>query len=317
VSHHYVSLRVDIDGDGVSDSWEDSDGDGAFNIQELLIGKNPANSHDVLGIRLVVATDWIASDGFIGRVVEAFRKASNAIYDYTDGHAFISEIKIVCYDGRPPEFYDAHVVIYESESDFKEETGEEREHTKAPGVYWWAEPGDGIRLMKKTFTCVFCWSVAAVIAHEIGHYVFRFGDEYVYWDRETREWKELSDWEQISLQLHGIRSLMGFGWGFTAYYDEISTYDTYETLEEEGFGYIKRTDQWAMWRGEGLEYGFCWYSLVAFLTNTSRYEHTPFSMNFYLAGNALTGVDDSVLLNYKPLEGPYTLVATYMVVVFG
>ena len=100
------------------------------------------------------------------------------------------------------------------------------------------------------------------------------------------------------------------------YIDEISTYDTYKALEEEGFGYIKRTEQWAMWRGEGLRYGFCWYSLVAFLTNTSKYEYTPFSMNFYLAGNVLTGVDDSILLNYKPLEGPYTLVSAYMVVLF-
>ena len=64
---------------------------------------------------------------------------------------------------------------------------------------------------------------------------------------------------------------------------------TYKALEGEGFGYIKRTCQWVMWRVEGLRYGFCWYSLVAFLTNTSKYEHTPFSMNFYLAGNVAYG----------------------------
>ena len=41
----------------ISDAWEDSDGDGAFNFWELIIGKNSARLHDILDVFLSVYVD--------------------------------------------------------------------------------------------------------------------------------------------------------------------------------------------------------------------------------------------------------------------
>ena len=98
---HYTETslgRVDTDKNGISDAWEDSDGDGAFNIQELMIGKNSANPYDVLGIQLRVSVGWDATDAELEYIKEAFKIASKYIFDYTDGHAFISKVEI--YDNR-------------------------------------------------------------------------------------------------------------------------------------------------------------------------------------------------------------------------
>lgn len=91
--HVRVGLRVDTDGNGVNDAWEDSNGDSVFNIQELLIGKNPS-VRDVLGIHLKVCLGFPDDNSYMSQLKRAFHLASKYIYDYTDGYAFISNIEI-------------------------------------------------------------------------------------------------------------------------------------------------------------------------------------------------------------------------------
>jgi len=299
VSHHYVSLRVDIDGDGVSDAWEDSDGDGAFNIQELMIGKNPANPHDIVGYEIVVAVMFDASDEYLSRLAQALCLATCYIFDYTDGYAIISSIKI--YDNvkeGSPEYNEANVRI----KDLPE------------GVLGQAVYRAFIEVDKDVLT-ESMEKFVYVFGHEFGHYAFDFGEEYkdengkYYWDCRNLPRKLVDE---------GIITVMGFGlWEIPTeklLECELSTYDDYQRLKEiiEEYGYecSWRSHQWSKWVSRGLNYGFCWYSLIYELTHRTRPVY-PALVVSDMGVVVFSDVHDCLIF-YEHLEGPFTMVSLYL-----
>ena len=75
------------------DKFEDYDGDGVPNAVEVLIGKDPAK-RDILGIQLNVSVEWKMSEEDKKNLIYSIRKASDFIYDYTDGYAMITKVTI-------------------------------------------------------------------------------------------------------------------------------------------------------------------------------------------------------------------------------
>ena len=244
--------RVDTDGDGISDAWEDSDGDGAFNIQEIMIGKNPANPHDVLGIQLRVSVEWSATDEEIAYIREAFRIASRYIFDYTDGHAFISKVEI--YNNKQ-KWYFSNVRIHHGYID----NDPSAVGCASVGGYWWF-------MKKKDRPGAFdlpCASIsyhhvggdvmyfAGVLGHELGHYVFWFYDEYKYFNGQqdvgySREEKELMYYEKRLLTVMGL-GIDAFIIGKETQ-QELSTYSDYRDLTDI-LPDKNITSHWSVWSG--------------------------------------------------------------------
>ncbi len=279
---HDSRFWLESSGDGVSDAWEDSDGDGAFNIQEFMIGKNPANPHDFLGIQLRVSVEWDATDEELKYIKEAFMIASRYIFDYTDGHAFISKIEI--YDNRQNRDY-CHVRIHETYAD---PSKPRVVGFSFIGGYWFVK-----KYSRYTNFLVpwYCWRnathfvnfcvvltpveisfehvkedvlyFAGVLGHELGHYVFWFYDEYKYFAGEyntIKPWyivpvmKDYTDEEQQELTDEGLLTVMGLGQaqlinGETM--QELSTYEDYRNLKRILGGDKNITAQWFYWSGMG------------------------------------------------------------------
>jgi len=312
-----------MDGDGVSDAWEDSDGDGAFNIQELMIGKNPANPHDVLGIRLIVSILFDASWEYIRLVKLAFALASTYIYDYTDGHVIISNV--VLYNDVKVHSYEYNISNVYIKSNL-DALGYTNLVIYAGPTTWGICKETNIELNGAILSPDSVEWFAAVIGHEIGHFAFVFGEEYV--DRYGNYYDDCYityigiDFNSL-IGLLGIKTVMGLGYvpGNEEIYErELSTYDDYRNLTE----LIKQldiscsweTDQWYQWTENGfglnywprLAYGFCWYVLVFMLTNYySIYPTLWFDNNVVV----FTSVHCK-LLEYDPLPGPFTPIYYYI-----
>ena len=346
---HYTETslgRVDTDKNGISDAWEDSDGDGAFNIQELMIGKNPANPHDVLGIHLRIGLNFSASKDFVDKLIMAIRLASKYMYDYTDGHVFISFIEIynsadICF----PVKIGNRIVLYPEHDGFdvriqlhtlsaKINGGEYKQSSfigfalmgYGPGVIVsegvWIN-GSMLETPPRLHPEWDDWQrirwLAAIIGHEVGHYKLKFFDEYF-----DRNWV---------FYYHGIGDDLWEKYKITTVYHlgnpsviegyeeidlkELSTYEAYQKFfelwqhyKEEGYDQTMwETHQWYVWTTYMyLNYGFAWYTLIYMLTHTCSITPTLwFGNNIYV----FTNIHD-ILLSYRPLPGPYTLVSDYL-----
>ena len=294
---HYTNTSPgtnDTDHDGVSDAWEDSDGDGAFNIQELMIGKNSANPHDVLGIHLKIYVEQnIRND--MEYIKQAFLLSSRFIFDYTDGHAFISLIEFVdCIDL-------ANTIV----ADFGPTGWAGRSCLAYVNNYWWGcywfQLGD-IKL-NYYYLEESIYAFAFVIGHEVGHYVFGFFDEYcdINGNNYSSEvHKELAE--------RGVWTVMGMAlWSLPTLEDEInrelSTLYDYEILEQvaEKYGVNPITAQL------GVKDAPCWYTILYDL-------YYMCGLIFYLGRDAYMGPHDKILY-YAPLLGPFTIVEFYVRIV--
>ncbi|UCE36611.1 MAG: PKD domain-containing protein [Thermoplasmata archaeon] len=95
----------DSDGDGMGDWFEvrygfnrldpsdalnDPDGDHLTNIQEHRLGTDPL----FFEINLMASLNWDASESYMNKLAKGFRKASNFLYDVTDGHLYFRYILI-------------------------------------------------------------------------------------------------------------------------------------------------------------------------------------------------------------------------------
>ncbi|EEB74371.2 conserved hypothetical protein [Thermococcus sp. AM4] len=165
------------------DELGDYDGDGVPNAVEVLIGKDPAK-RDILGIQLNVSVEWKMSDEDKEKLVYSIRKASDFIYDYTDGYAMITRITVWDdkrnWDKADVRVHDTTWVI--------PQTGFEIFYQGWPksaiGGYWTGGnvmmperyqggPGNGGSIGDVSW--------GRTLGHELGHYVFWLGDEYMDW----------------------------------------------------------------------------------------------------------------------------------------
>ncbi|WP_456365607.1 CARDB domain-containing protein [Thermococcus sp.] len=177
------------------DAYGDYDGDGVPNVVEQFIGKDPA-LRDVLGIKLSVAVGWDANQTYLTQLVKGFQRASQVVYDYTDGYAMIAEVNIT---NNAPEgsekWRESMIVIHNDESNGLYTDTPIIPHNPEEPASSWVIPIPGYWLWFKTEEQdnskphVHLYKIYkgtypdhkvyyGGIAHELGHFVFALGDEY-------------------------------------------------------------------------------------------------------------------------------------------
>ena len=181
-------LDTQLDRDG------DYDGDGVPNAVELLIGKDPGK-RDILGIELNISVEWRMRDEDEEKLVYSIRKASDFIYDYTDGYAMITRVTI--WDDKR-NWDKADVRVHDTTWQIPQTPGEllYPGWPKAIIGGYWMKRDSGVSLQEKTFIHImmpekfwggdFWGSIGEedwgeTLGHELGHYVFWLGDEYLDW----------------------------------------------------------------------------------------------------------------------------------------
>lgn len=158
------------------DAYGDFDGDGVPNVVEQFIGKDPLKP-DVLGIKLTVAVGWNADEDYLRKLVKGFQRASQVIYDYTDGYAMITEVNITNNVQPDSDEWEKYMVrIY---------PGTNGSVTAPIGWYWgWIaeKPNRFSEYVKlfETFSGQYPDGKLYYrpLAHELGHFVFAIADEY-------------------------------------------------------------------------------------------------------------------------------------------
>ncbi len=189
-----------------NDMYGDYDGDGVSNTAELFIGKDPAKP-DVLGIKLSVAVGWDANQTYLTQLVKGFQRASQVIYDYTDGYAMIAEVNIT---NNAPEGSEEW-----RESMVRLTLNKTNPVTYNGFWYWkWVKNLDG----KENGYIIFPWDWFndplnkgwyGGMAHELGHFVFGIGDEYeapFYWNPNNDTTKfTYNDLKNLLANEYGIK----------------------------------------------------------------------------------------------------------------
>ena len=304
--------------------WEDSGGDGVFNIQELLIGKNPS-VRDVLGIHLRVCLKFPADDLYLSRLKRAFYLASRYIYDYTDGYAFISSIEI--YNNSPE--YNSCDVIVELDVDYLSYATGGKVYIE--GGLLCEPPTDG---EEYTTWQRIRW-FAAILGHELGHTIFLIDDEYKD-ENGTSYNHSIGNILWLKYNITTVHHLGNPSFGLIPVYEEIdvkelSWYEAYlkfwEIWPNYPIGYVTDpetgeikyvpttniTAQWSKWTANPpyLKYGFAWYSLVYLLT-----QQYGMHMALYIDDSIYVFTNCAeVLTQYRPLELPELVIWPKIVVI--
>lgn len=381
-----VELNQELEENGItwrfdpSDKlWDDEsmdyDDDGVPNAVEQLIGKDPAKK-DILGISLTVSTEWALSDEDKRNLVYSIRKASDFVYDYTDGYAMITSVQI--WDDKR-HWEDADIQIYDGSCIVGVSNTGICPYTQPIGGYW---TGGNITMPKSfrsplknadkllhdplvqscidfnlgnlnlpgAVACVYASldeinlgspEYGRALAHELGHYVFWLGDEYMDWHR--RIYYLPDKWGMLWTVLFGGLgySQTTAGWFYdnrvpphsimdmTYEYSELSwpaDYDRFkaklnETFKGEWEEHL--TDQWGnVTKNPKTDYSIwhcsAWEALFRFLSGYDRpgWVKGP-NMNLCMDLN-LDGICDRELSQYYiPKTGPYTGVGYFMEVIWG
>ncbi len=179
----------------INDAYGDYDGDGVPNSVELFIGKNPAKP-DVLGIKLSVAVGWNADEDYLKKLIKGFQRASQVVYDYTDGYAMIVSVNITNNALNTDAWIHSMIKI---------EEGDSNNFRTFPKFGYWEENMKGITILHETFSGNYPNEPDYYkgIAHELGHLVFGFGEDYqppIKWDPdEEGKPSEFYYWDLVSL----------------------------------------------------------------------------------------------------------------------
>ncbi|WP_456368103.1 lamin tail domain-containing protein [Thermococcus sp.] len=340
------TARFDPTDKNNADMNGDYDGDGVPNAVEQLIGKDPAK-RDILGIELNVSVEWKISDEDKEKLIYSIRKASDFIYDYTDGYAMITRVNI--WDGKrnwdkaDVRVHDEVVNFWERDSDAWpqatvggywirrdsriDDKNKTEVHIELPKAF-----GSLLRnidhLEEYIQTCSAVPNIGAcvlakllgdkakmgsvdygrAIAHELGHYVFILGDEYMDWHGKI----------YYNPQDYGIRDSLWFYRNSVpphsimnnAYkYSELSWPADYERFNETLSTRFKKkwyehfTDQWGRWKECSRE--TLSHLLSGNLQFTFRMDNSTVTIRPNRAGIEF-------LLSDTPNTGPYTGVGYFM-----
>jgi len=197
------------------DTYYDYDGDGVPNSVELFIGKNPAKP-DVLGIKLTVAVGWDADEDYLKKLIKGFQRASQVVYDYTDGYAMITEISIKNNVTPGSKNWSKYMIRIRPESNTILLTHH--------GFWYWkwvrnlSEKEDGYIELFKKFGNETPDQYYRGIAHELGHFVFGVGDEYsapFSWDHDKNGTLEGFCYWDLASVLQNEYNISGFEWMHT------------------------------------------------------------------------------------------------------
>ncbi len=271
----YSPSNKDSDHDGITDDREDYDGDYTSNYQELQIGKN-LTKRDIFGFHFVISADFDMNEDYLNKLITGFKKASEYIYDYTDGYAFIAEIKIYDNYGHGG---DANIIMGEGNADSRDDEYWPHVAPYPDALFGYRTHTGAIYLPQFFYSQTPNYpDYYYAIGHEIGHYGFGFDDEYLHPDGS----EILS-----SIRMHTVMA--------DPYnYDEISTPRDYENPL-----YDTNTLQWKRYQKS------CW---ELFFESYTEY----YNIYFDLDGNGVRDISFSE--NYIPGDGPHLDVGEYMYV---
>ncbi|NJE47158.1 hypothetical protein E3E35_07025 [Thermococcus sp. GR7] len=140
-----------------------------------LFTSNDLVKPDILGIKLTVVVGWDANQTYLTQLVKGFQRASQVIYDYTDGYAMITEISIKNNVQVGSEEWENSMVRIEESGGF---------YTIHGFRYWlWFKenstvPKGYVHLQKEWYGTPENLGYYRGVAHELAHFVFGIDDEY-------------------------------------------------------------------------------------------------------------------------------------------
>ncbi|MFH2013176.1 MAG: choice-of-anchor D domain-containing protein, partial [Pseudomonadota bacterium] len=165
--------------------FEDTDNDNLFdvnNTQGYIISnagnQNLVLQHTKIGYNLVVSIEWDVDSSYLEDVKTGFEKASERLYDATDGQVYFN--KVVVYDNKE-EWGNADIQVFADNEKWysanvngiNRGNGHIYFERNVPSSIW----KEGLpRWITGTGKGGF-----ATIVHEFGHYGFGLGDQYCYY----------------------------------------------------------------------------------------------------------------------------------------
>jgi len=284
-----------------NDMYGDYDGDGVPNSAELFIGKDPAKP-DVLGINLTVAVGWNATSLELSQILKGFQRASQVIYDYTDGYAMITEISIKnnVQEGSE-EWKNSDIVIYPDEYNSL--------GTYVCGGYWDRVTPNIVLHRIYASTYPNAPKYYRGIAHEIGHSVFWLYDEY--YDKNKVDYR--------TYLLGGLENPPHSIMNDAVNYTEASTWEEYDRFHDylkQLFGsewFTHTTFHYYYWNVPGWNVLFRVLKGGTIKDPEKGYEikvNTNICIDLDFNGSC-----DSEIGSYVSLTGPYTGVGYFMEVI--
>ncbi|EEB73681.2 conserved hypothetical protein [Thermococcus sp. AM4] len=360
----------------------DYDGDGVPNAVEVLIGKDPAK-RDILGIELTVSVEWKMSDEDKEKLVYSIRKASDFIYDYTDGYAMIARVTI--WDDKK-NWDKADIQIHNGSCIVGVWNKKICPQTFSVGGYWihrdmgipekfrlnvaiempreFASLLRNMEHLKEYITeCTLRYGLTPeyiepcvlsklgrdkvkigsvdygkALAHELGHYVFILGDEYMDWKGRNYYTYDLFDPNKLIFRSDAwwfyTNNVPPYSVMNNAHrYSELSwpaDYERFENKLKERFKNWEEhmTDQWGNTSNyreysNSVRHEPGWNTLYKVLTlwNGTIWVEDPDKKGTWvgfgerIANNIKVEIKD--IDNYIPKTGPYTGVGYFMEVTWG
>jgi len=330
-----IELNRELEANGFSERFDpsdrkaddmngDYDGDGVPNAVEQLIGKDPAK-RGILGIELNVSVEWTMSEEDKKNLIYSIRKASDFIYDYTDGYAMITRVNI--WDGKR-NWERADIWVNRTFLEVKFWGDNKKWPHATIGGYWvggrLVMPYRFLRLTPPVGTAEIGdirWAKA--LGHELGHYVFWLGDEYMDWHNKAYFWNYGVSGPIVDE--HAPHSVMHHEWKWS----ELSTPEDYEKFHEyltNKYGDWKdhTTDQWgdpfvdiydSKNKDKRIWQRSAWETLYTLFTRTN--EPSWLSNVKFKRKIPKISMDITIDKTFTPKTGPYTGVGYFMEVSWG
>ncbi len=137
-------------------------------------------SHASVAFNFVVSIEWLASADYVDKLVAAFRKANNLLYDISNGQAWIDTVAIF---DNGDHWQDADLRIRAENTQWPcanvDGINQANDACISFPPVWYGTPEQGIlRLYNAEPINPFAPLTISSFVHELGHYAMAFWDEY-------------------------------------------------------------------------------------------------------------------------------------------
>jgi len=243
---------------------DDEDNDNLDNVGEFEYGTDP----NFFEVNLVVSFEWNADEEYIDDFVNGMKKASDYLYDVTDGYLYFRVLRF--YDNKV-NWDDADIQVFGNDEWPRSNVGgidHGDEHIYLPHNW------DG-----NTMPWGYSWtntSAYRTIIHEFGHYALYFYDEYIHPDGTEIDRSKL------------MHTLMAYQYDSS----EMSTPSDYENTN-----YDTNTAQFGI-NGES-----CWETFFRHYSDRIYFDIDGDSVRDQITDDNNNGIID-IFESYVPISGP-------------